>query len=280
MRPATLPAAISPVLIGFGVACGIGDPHWDRGALTLLVALALQVGANFSNDYSDGVRGADKSRKGPARLTASGAATPRAVRAVAFLSFAIAALAGATVSWMSGNWWLIAVGAAAIGAAWFYTGGPRPYGYAGLGEIGVFIFFGPVAVVGTAYVQHGELPWVAWCAGAGVGLLACAILMANNLRDLPTDRKAGKRTLAVGLGDRRARRVFTLEVLLAFVCALACSFATIRALAAIVLLPPTIRVIGAVGRGVRGLDLIAVLRRTGQIELGYGILLGLAFAFA
>jgi 1,4-dihydroxy-2-naphthoate octaprenyltransferase len=184
------------------------------------------------------------------------------------------------LSWLSGSLWLIAIGGAAIAAAWFYTGGPRPYGYLGLGEVGVFVFFGPVAVLGTAYTQNPHVSLGAVWGSCGIGLLACAILMANNIRDIPTDRKAGKRTLAVRLGDRRARRVYTAETLGAFVFVLPCLLITPRVLATLLLVAPLVRVIGPVGRGVKGADLVGVLRATGQIELGFGLLLGLGLALA
>jgi 1,4-dihydroxy-2-naphthoate octaprenyltransferase len=238
--------------------------------------MALQIGVNFANDYSDGIRGADAKRVGPRRLVASGDASPAAVRAAALAAFAVAAAAGAALAGLSGHWWLIGVGAAAILAAWFYTGGPRPYGYAGFGEAGVFVFFGPVAVLGTAYTQHPRLSLAAVAGSFGIGLLACAILMANNLRDIPSDRKAGKLTLAVRLGDRRARRVYTGEIAAAFLAVAPCALAEPRAWVTLLMAVPAIRAVGAVARGARGEALVAVLRGTGRIELGYGLLLGLA----
>jgi 1,4-dihydroxy-2-naphthoate octaprenyltransferase len=203
-RPKTLGAAISPVLAGTAAATLDGPLQWWRAAGALTVALALQVGVNFANDYSDGVRGADAQRRGPLRLTASGLATPRAVRNAAVCSFAVAAAAGAALS-LAVEPWLLAVGAAALLAAVTYTGGPKPYGYAGFGEVVVLVFFGFVATVGSAYVQHASLPGVVWPAALAIGLPACAILLANNVRDVDTDRAAGKLTLAVRLGERRAR---------------------------------------------------------------------------
>jgi 1,4-dihydroxy-2-naphthoate octaprenyltransferase len=192
------------------------------------------------------------------------------------VSFLVAAVAGLALSWMSGHLWLVAVGASAIAAAWFYTGGPRPYGYMGLGEVGVFVFFGLVAVLGTVYTQVSAISGPAVLGACGIGLLACAILMANNLRDLPDDAKSGKRTAAVILGDARARMVYQSELLGAFACAAAIAVWNMRALAVLVLLVPAVRVIGPVGRGARGADLVGVLRATGQIELGYGLILGIA----
>jgi 1,4-dihydroxy-2-naphthoate octaprenyltransferase len=242
------------------------------------VALALQVGVNFANDYSDGVRGSDKGRAGPVRLVASGAAAPGAVRAVAFACFGAAAAAGLALTWVTGQWWLLAVGAAAIAAAWFYTGGKRPYGYMALGEVGVFVFFGPVAVLGTCYTQHLQVNWRAAVASVGVGLLACAILMTNNLRDLRADQAAGKTTLAVKLGEPKARALYSWEMWLALLAAAACAIGRPRVLVALLMAVPTARLTSAVGSGVHGPDLIRVLARTGQVELGYAILMGLAMA--
>ena len=202
-RLRTLPLAIAPVALGTGagiVAIADGPWHPARAALALMVALALQIGVNYANDYSDGVRGTDEHRVGPARLTGSGVAKPRHVLAVALSFFALAALAGLALVVVTEQWWLLAVGAVAIVAAWFYTGGKHPYGYYGLGELFVFVFFGLVATAGSAYVQALTVNTEAWLGGVGAGLLACAVLMANNLRDVAQDKIAGKRTLAVLVG--------------------------------------------------------------------------------
>ncbi len=207
-RPRTLGAAVAPVLVGTAAAVADADGViWWRFGCALLVALALQVGVNYANDYSDGVRGTDKDRKGPVRLTATGLATPGAVKRAAFLAFGVAAVAGLVLS-LAVNPWLLLVGVAAIGAAWLYTGGPKPYGYLGLGELMVLVFFGFVATVGSAYVQIEEVPAAAWWGSLVVGLLACAILLANNVRDVPSDAVTGKRTLAVRLGATTAKRMF------------------------------------------------------------------------
>ena len=207
-RPRTLGAAVAPVLVGTSAAVADADDViWWRFGCALLVALALQVAVNYANDYSDGVRGTDKDRKGPVRLTATGLATPGAVKRAAFLSFGVAAVAGLVLSLIVDPW-LLLVGIAAIAAAWLYTGGPKPYGYLGFGELMVLVFFGFVATVGSAYVQIEDVPAAAWWGSLVVGLLACAILLANNVRDIPTDTVTGKRTLAVRLGAITARRLF------------------------------------------------------------------------
>jgi 1,4-dihydroxy-2-naphthoate octaprenyltransferase len=253
-------------------------PLWNRAGLALAVALALQVGANLANDYYDGVRGSDAGRSGPQRLVASGAAKPGAVRAAALACFGLAAAAGVGLTWVTRAWWLLAVGAAAVAAAWFYTGGRHPYGYKALGEAGVFVFFGPVAVLGTCYTQHLSISWRAAVASVGVGLLACAILMANNLRDLSSDKKAGKVTLAVKLGESKARALYAWEMWLALLLAAACAIGRPRVLVVLLMAVPTARLTSAVGAGLGGLDLVRVLTRTGQVELGYSILMGLALA--
>ena len=207
-RPRTLPAAIAPVLVGTGVAAYQWRINWLTAVLALLVALALQVGVNYANDYSDGIRGTDAVRIGPVRLVGQHLAAPKSVRLAAFGAFAIAAVGGLVLVLLTQAWWLLAVGSLAILAAWFYTGGPRPYGYVGLGEVFVFVFFGVVATAGTAYVQLGVITWLALVLSCGVGLLSVAILVANNLRDIPGDTEAGKHTLAVRLGDAGTRRLY------------------------------------------------------------------------
>jgi 1,4-dihydroxy-2-naphthoate octaprenyltransferase len=206
-RPKTLGAAVSPVLVGTAAGSLDGPIAWWRAAAALVVALALQVGVNYANDYSDGIRGTDANRRGPIRLVATGTATPRAVRTAALLSFSVAAVVGGVLALVV-NPWLLLVGAAALVAAATYTGGPAPYGYIGLGEVMVLVFFGFVATVGSAYVQHETTNGAAWIGAVAVGLPACAILLANNVRDVETDRDAGKRTLAVRLGASRARALF------------------------------------------------------------------------
>ena len=213
-RPRTLPAAVSPVLAGTGVAAYVDEAVLWKALLALVVSLALQVAVNYANDYSDGIRGTDAERVGPMRLVGSGAAEPSAVKRAAFLAFGVAALAGLVLA-ATTAWWLVAVGAVCVAAAWFYTGGSKPYGYLGLGEVMVFVFFGLVAVVGTTYVQTETWEWPALFAAVGIGALACAILVANNLRDIPSDTVAGKRTLAVKLGADRTRALYALLVLAA-----------------------------------------------------------------
>jgi len=276
-RPRTLPAAVAPVAVGTGAAAAAESVVAWRALTALLVALALQVGVNYANDYSDGVRGTDAARVGPARLVGSGAASPRAVRTAALGCFAVAALAGLVLA-AATTWWLVAVGAAAIAAAWLYTGGPRPYGYRGLGEVSVFAFFGLVAVTGTTYVQVGQVTWLSVVAAVPVGLLAVALLVVNNLRDLPGDAAAGKRTLAVRLGDAATRRLFVgcLGVPLVF----AAGIGAIRpgALLALAALPLGVRPLRAVLAGATGAQLVPALRDTGRCQLVYSLLLAAGLA--
>jgi 1,4-dihydroxy-2-naphthoate octaprenyltransferase len=212
-RPRTLPNAIAPVLVGNGAAFALGAFDLTRGVLTLVVALALIIGVNFANDYSDGVRGTDKNRVGPARLVGSGRAKPRTVLTVALVFFGIAAVAGFILVAKSGEWWLLAVGAVCIAAGWFYTGGKRPYGYYALGEVAVFVFFGIVPVAGTMYTQTHTVNIEAWLGGVAIGAFACAVLVVNNLRDREQDAVSRKRTLAVLLGDRGSRALYVVLML-------------------------------------------------------------------
>lgn len=280
-RPRTLPAAIAPVLAGSAVAWFEEAFSPLLAGLALVVALALQVGVNFANDYSDGIRGTDAARVGPLRLVGSGVAHPPHVRAAAFACFGVAGLAGLAVVVLTGHWWLLAVGAAAIAAAWYYTGGRRPYGYIGLGELFVFLFFGLVAVGGTVYIQVGRVSASAWWTAIAIGALACAILVANNLRDLTGDALAGKRTLATRLGDRGTRWFFLGLVLLAGagvigVAATSSWWALLGLFMLIVLAGPT----SAVLAGAHGRDLVAVLKGVGVAELtcALGLLAGLMIA--
>ncbi|NUP67142.1 MAG: 1,4-dihydroxy-2-naphthoate polyprenyltransferase [Nonomuraea sp.] len=277
-RPRTLPNAVVPVMVGTGVAIGEGGLVWWRAVLALLVALSLQIGVNYANDYSDGVRGTDDERVGPMRLVGSRAATPRQVLAAALGSFAVAAVLGLVLVVVTRAWWILLVGVACIAAGWFYTGGKRPYGYRGLGEIAVFVFFGVVPVVGTAYVQTEQLSWTALLASIPVGLLSCSMLVVNNLRDVQTDGTSGKRTLAVVLGADRTRALYVLCQVVPFVVALAMiavtPWAALAALAAPLAVTPIRTVLGkAVGPA-----LIAVLQQTGKLQMAYGLLFAVGLA--
>ena len=276
-RPRTLPAAVAPVLAGTAVALHLDSAVWWKAALALVVSLALQVGVNYANDYSDGIRGTDADRVGPLRLVGSGVASPRSVKLAAFAAFGAAAVVGLVLA-ATTAWWLVAVGALCVVAAWFYTGGSRPYGYLGLGEVMVFVFFGLVAVMGTTYVQTSSWPLAALYAAVGVGALACAILVANNLRDIPTDTVAGKRTLAVVLGDARTRGLYGLLLGAALVALVGVALETdLWALIGLVALVPATRAVRVVLGGTTGRGLVPVLQLTGVAELLYaaGIFLGL-----
>ena len=280
-RPRTLPAALAPVLAGSAVAWFEGGFAPLLAGLALLVALALQVGVNYANDYSDGIRGTDAARVGPLRLVGSGVAAPTRVRNAAFVCFAVASVAGTAIVVLTGYWWLLAVGAASIAAAWYYTGGSRPYGYLGLGELFVFIFFGLVAVSGTVYIQLGVVTQATWWTAIAIGALACAILVANNLRDLDGDRAAGKRTLATRLGDAGTRRFFlgllgTAAVGVFGVAATSSWWALLGWFMVVALIGP----IREVARGVSGRALIPVLKHTGLAELACatGLFVGLLIA--
>lgn len=273
-RPRTLPAALSPVLVGTGAAAAIDAMHVGRALLALVVSVALQIGVNFANDYSDGIRGTDDDRVGPFRLVGSGAASASAVKKAAFGSFGVAAVSGLILVILAGQWWLLAVGAAAVTAAWYYTGGDRPYGYRGFGELSVFVFFGLVAVVGTTYVQAGEITAASVVAGAAVGSFACALLLINNIRDAPTDAESGKRTLAVHLGQRRSRFFFLALMGLPFLLSIAVIALTGPwAALALLALPFAAATTRPVLRGDRGRDLIPVLQATSLAGLAYAVCL-------
>ncbi|MEP7763515.1 1,4-dihydroxy-2-naphthoate polyprenyltransferase [Sanguibacter sp. 25GB23B1] len=277
-RPRTLPAAATPVLVGTGAAAQVDAVDPLLAVLALVVALALQVGVNYANDYSDGIRGTDLDRVGPLRLTASGTAPPRTVKLAAFAAFGVGSLAGIALVALSGHWWLLAVGVLSIAAGWYYTGGKNPYGYLGLGEVGVFVFFGLVAVLGTTYTQADRITVASALGAVAVGLLACAILMANNIRDIPTDAVVGKRTLAVRLGDRRARRAYVAMIWLPLLLGALCAFANPWAVIVLLLVPPATLLSIPVLAGARGRLLVPVLAATGMYELGFGALLALGLS--
>lgn len=273
-RPRTLPAAIAPVVVGTGAAYAMEKANPGYALLALLVALFLQVGVNYANDYSDGIRGTDEDRVGPVRLVGQRLANPSNVKLAAFGCFAAAAIAGLALITLANTPILLLVGVAAIFAAWFYTGGKRPYGYMGLGEVFVFVFFGLVAVLGTTYTQAHTLSPSAWAGSVGVGAIACAILVTNNLRDIPTDIESGKRTLAVRLGDKATRAFYVALILVSAaavgVCTIYHTPAAAGFVALIAAIPPLWRILrGAVGR-----DLVPALAGTGRYQLLYGLLLG------
>jgi 1,4-dihydroxy-2-naphthoate octaprenyltransferase len=272
-RPRTLGAAIAPVLVGTSAAVADADGvRWWHFVAAMVVALALQVGVNYANDYSDGVRGTDKERKGPLRLTATGTAAPGAVRAAAGIAFGVAAIVGLVLS-LAVNPWLLLVGVLAIGAAILYTGGPVPLGYVGLGEVLVLVFFGFVATVGSAYVQIERVPAAAWWGSLVVGLLACAILLANNLRDIPTDRVAGKRTLAVRVGAATTRRLFVACYIGSFAAVVVIGISQPWALLGLLALPLAVSPVRAMLTRSDPPALIGALVATSKIEVLVAVLL-------
>ena len=270
-RPRTLPAAVAPVLVATALA---GDSFNTLAALlALIVSLSLQIGVNYANDYSDGIRGTDNDRIGPARITAGGLAKPAQVKSAAFISFGVAAVAGLGLA-ITTSWWLIAVGAISIAAAWGYTGGKNPYGYMGLGELFVFIFFGLVATVGSFYVQTNEITGQSILAGVIVGSLACAILVINNIRDRAKDEVVGKLTLAVRLGDKRSRIFYSVLVIAPYL--ITAGFRTPWTLLTLLTLPMTISILKALWSGIQGVDLIALLGKTGKLQMLFSLALSLA----
>ncbi|MGE3285313.1 MAG: 1,4-dihydroxy-2-naphthoate polyprenyltransferase [Pseudonocardia sp.] len=280
-RPRTLPTAVAPVLAGTGAAVGIGAVAPGRALLAMVVSIALVVGVNYANDYSDGIRGTDDVRVGPVRLVGSRLARPETVRTAAFTCFGIAALAGLVLLTLSGLWWLLVAGAVCIAGAWFYTGGRRPYGYAGLGEVAVFVFFGPVAVLGTMLTQAGRVTWPAVLVAVAVGALTSAVLVANNLRDIPTDALAGKRTLAVALGEARTRVLYVaLVVGPLVVSAVMAGFVGPPLLLGLLAVPVAVGPVRRVLGGATGRDLIPVLAGTGVVLLVWSAATGVGLALA
>jgi 1,4-dihydroxy-2-naphthoate octaprenyltransferase len=273
-RVKTLPAAVAPVLIGTSYAEKI---NWSNAFLALVVSLFLQIAVNFANDYSDGVRGTDTHRIGPVRLVASGLASASSVKAAALISFLIAAIAGFVLA-LTISPWLFLVGATSIWAAWGYTGGKKPYGYFGFGELSVFIFFGLVATVGSYYIQTEQFNWQIFLLALPVGTLSCAILAINNLRDLPQDKLVGKRTMAVRIGEKNTRVFFMLLLVNAQVTALAAASISSLALINLICAPITYRVVRQVLNGAVGAELIEVLSKTAKLQLLMASLLAAALA--
>ena len=272
-RPKTLPAAIAPVIVGTAFA-GYNATLFNT-FLALVVALGLQIGVNYANDYSDGIKGTDADRVGPMRLVGSGAATPNAVKKAAIISFAISALAGLLIASRT-SWWLLIIGVLAIAAAWTYTGGPKPYGYMALGEVSVFIFFGLVATIGTYYIQVDSVSREVVLASFAMGALACAILVLNNLRDLEKDAVANKRTLAVVMGDKSTRDLYRWLLFFALVMVVTLSFFSFYYLLGLVALPLVAKSVRAVSQGASGAALIQLLANTGRIQIIYSAGLSLA----
>ncbi|MGO8963836.1 1,4-dihydroxy-2-naphthoate polyprenyltransferase [Mycobacterium sp.] len=278
-RPRTLPNAIAPVIAGTGGAAWLHAAVWWKALLALAVAVALIVGVNFANDYSDGIRGTDDNRAGPVRLVGSRLATPRSVLTVAMLSMSVGAVAGLALAVTSAPW-LIAVGALCIAGAWLYTGGSKPYGYAGLGEVAVFVFFGLVAVLGTQYTQALRVDWVGLVLALTTGALSSAVLVANNLRDIPTDAQSGKLTLAVRLGDTRTRILYQALLAGAAVLTLTLTAATPWCAVGLAATPLAVRAAAPVRTGRTGAELIPVLRDTGLTMLVWSIAVAAALTLA
>ncbi|KPN21773.1 1,4-dihydroxy-2-naphthoate polyprenyltransferase [Arthrobacter sp. Edens01] len=275
-RPRTLPMAVAPVIIGSAAAFDLGSFRWFNALLAALVAILLQVGVNYANDYSDGVRGTDDNRVGPLRLTGSGAAAAKHVKYAAFLCFGLAMAAGLALVILSQAWFLLLVGVGCIAAAWGYTGGRNPYGYLGLGDVFVFVFFGLVATLGTTYTQAGQVNAAAWIGAISTGLIATALLMANNVRDIPTDRESGKRTLAVRLGDDAARISYVMMLALALLLPLLLVGDYPWVLLVLLLLPACLMPSWLMLKGKKRRSLIPVLKQTGLINLGFSVVYGLA----
>ena len=278
-RPRTLPNAVAPVIAGTGAAAWLHAAVWWKALLALAVALALIIGVNYANDYSDGIRGTDDERAGPLRLVGSRLAAPRSVLAAAIVSLTVGAVAGLVLALLTAPW-LIAVGAACIAGAWLYTGGSKPYGYAGFGEVAVFVFFGLVAVLGTQYTQALRVDWVGLVLAVSTGALSSAVLVANNLRDIPTDAQSGKVTLAVRLGDGRTRVLYRALLVTAGVLTLVLMLATPWCAVGLVATPLAVRAAGPVRSGRGGPELIPVLRDTGLAMLVWAIAVAAALALA
>jgi len=267
-RPRTLPNAIAPVLVGTGAAAAVNGFAPGKAALALVVALALIVGVNYANDYSDGIRGTDDERVGPLRLVGSRVAAPRQVKRAALACFTVAAVAGLVLA-LTTAWWLVGVGAACVAGAWYYTGGRNPYGYSGFGEVAVFVYFGLVAVLGTQFVQAERVSWAGALGAVAVGSFSSAVLVANNLRDIASDTATGKRTLAVRLGDAHTRVLHLGLLVVPYVVSAALALTTPWGLLGLVAAPLAARAHAPVARGVTGLALVPALRDTGLAMLGW-----------
>jgi 1,4-dihydroxy-2-naphthoate octaprenyltransferase len=272
-RPRTLPNAVAPVVAGVGAAIALDAFSWWRSALALLVSLSLIVGVNYANDYSDGIRGTDENRVGPLRLVGSGVAAPKAVLTAALVALGLAGVLGLLLVALSGHWWLLAVGGVCILGAWFYTGGKKPYGYYGFGEIAVFVFFGLAGVLGTVYVQAGRVSWAALACAVAVGCFSTAVLTANNLRDIPTDVEAGKLTLATRLGDGGTRRLYLVLLVVPYALSVVLGL-TVGLFAALPLVTAFLlaKSVKAIRRDATGRNLIPALRDTGLAMLAWALL--------
>ncbi|AMU57259.1 1,4-dihydroxy-2-naphthoate polyprenyltransferase [Mycobacteroides abscessus] len=277
-RPRTWPNAVAPVIAGTGAAAAAGSAVWWKALLALTVSVCMIIGVNFANDYSDGIRGTDDDRVGPLRLVGSRLASPASVKAVAFAFLALGAAAGLALA-ITTAWWLVAVGAVCVAGAWFYTGGSKPYGYSGFGEIAVFVFFGLVAVLGTEYAQTSTVSPVGVVLAVAIGSFSSAVLVANNLRDIPTDRESGKITLAVRLGDARTRVLFPALLAVPVLASIGLGVAHPWRLLGLVMLPLIAKAARPVVTRASGPALIPTLRDTGLAMLGWAILTAAALAW-
>lgn len=278
-RVRTLPLAFAPVFLGSAVASLVSGFNFLLALLALIVSVSLQVAVNYANDYSDGIRGTDDNRVGPKRLTGGGLAEPKSVKRAAVISFAIAAIAGLLAVIISSQWWLLLVGVLAIAAAWYYTGGKKPYGYAGFGELAVFIFFGPIATIGTSFIQTGLIQAESVLLGTGLGLIASAVLVANNLRDIDTDRIASKRTVSVLIGANASKWLFGVMIWLPVLMALPLAVIYPATIIGWLVIIPSLAVTVIMVAAKKPAELILILKLTSYLGLAYAVLFGLGLIF-
>jgi 1,4-dihydroxy-2-naphthoate octaprenyltransferase len=278
-RPRTFPNAVAPVIVGAGLAGEVGQFSWWKSLLALAVSLTLIIGVNFANDYSDGIRGTDADRVGPLRLVGSGLVAPKKVLMAALSTLFASGVFGLLLVALTHHWWLLLLGGACLVGAWFYTGGKHPYGYAGLGELAVFVFFGLAGVIGTSYVQTNSVHWHDVVCAIAIGSFSTAVLTANNLRDIPTDRQSGKKTLAVRLGDRNTRRFYVALIVTPFLCAVLLGLSNPLSLLVLLLVSTILHPLGIITSGTTGSGLVPVLKDTGFAMLAWAVLVAAILSF-